>query len=356
MKQLSKFAALAALVLPLMVACNPKNDPDAPKNPQDEFKEWIDKGSENEVTVSEKNLCGIWQLVRHYSADAEQNYINSQNFDVGNYLEIINDNTFVDHVCDIKMTNSSNMYGTWDLVGKQASFKYKEDNVLAGGFHPTLEEAVNPYMVFRCEPEELALSYTSQGNLHGKNGSDSTGIITTFIVFKRLYELPKIPTPLNEVIIGTPWKVLSDTMYLGKYVTMQTDGFYGDVFQPVKVEQVNMLPKDAVITFAADSTVEVKAANGDVIGKGRYDNRGTSEVPSLLPETHMELWIDIQDEDGNGGYFYGDQDIIPGLPKSLHIFIDPSNDNRVVMHFEEQLPESEVQGELTTRGWVYHLE
>lgn len=358
MKKFFKFAALAALVLPLVVACKPKNDPDAPKDPDEEYQEWLDKGSENEVTVSEKNLCGIWQLFRTYAADSEQNYVGSQNYDEGNYLELSEDHTFVDYIRNVNSGNSAILQGTWDLLGKKVTIKYNADNVLPGGERSTLEEAfsgrINDYMVFRCEPEELALSFTSQGHLYTKDWKDSIGTITTFILFKRLYELPNIPKPLDKVVIGTPWKVLSDTMYLGKYNWVQDNSFMGSVYQPVKVEQTDMLPQNAVITFAPDSTVEVKAANGDLIGKAWYQIRSINPRSYLSTESHLEMWIDLEDE--NGGRPFDGSELIPGLPNSLNIFIDPSNAKRIIMHEEQPLPESEQKDGLTLRGWIYHLE
>ena len=354
MKKFFKFAALAALILPLMVACKTKNGPDDPKQPDEEFQEWIEEGSENEVTVSEKNICGIWKLCQKYTADADLNYLDGQNVDDPNNihcLEIKEDNTFIDYFYNSDLGTSKG-YGTWNLTGKQFSYEYTVSPESG-----SLKSVKNgKYMVFRCEPEELALSYSETTQRIWNNGKDSIGTITNFYIFKRLYELPEMPKPLAEVIVANPWKVLSDTMCLGKYVHTETESFFGDLYQPVKVEQTNMIPANAVITFAPDSTLEIKAANGDIIGKGRYDIRGISPRSYRSTESHPEMWIEIQDENGMGNYFYNGQEIIPGLPNTLYIFVDPSNENRIIAHEEQELPANEQKDGLTLRGWVYHLE
>jgi len=356
MKKIFKFAALAAFILPLMVACKTKNGPDDPKQPDEEFQEWIEEGSENEVTVSEKNICGIWKLCQKYTADADLNYLDGQNvddpYDNIHCLEIKEDNTFIDYFYNSGL-GTSNGYGTWNLTGKQFSYEYT--------VYPesgSLKSVLNgKYMVFRCEPEELALSYSETTQRIWNNGKDSIGTITYFSIFKRLYELPELPKPLAEVIVANPWKVLSDTMYLGKTVWVETESFMGDVYQPVKVEQTNMIPVNAVFTFAADSTMEIKDANGDIIGKGRYDIRRIgSSIYLSTDESHVEMWIDIQDEDGYGDFSHNGKEIIPGLPNTLNIFVDPSNENRIIVHEEQELPANEQKDGLTLRGWVYHLE
>lgn len=356
MKKFFKFAALAALILPLMVACKTKNGPDDPKQPDEEFQEWIEEGSENEVTVSEKNLCGIWTISQTFKADSENNYLSSQLYgDPNNIhcLEIKDDNTFVDYFYNSdEGTNKAK--GTWNLTGKQVTFDIEAN--LSDCCLPLWKQ--KKYMVFRCEPEELALSYSVEEPFQTRTGKDTMGIIVHYFVFKRLYELPEMPKPLEEVIVANQWKVLSDTMYLGKSVHVEDEstGFGGDLYQPVKVEQTNMLPQNAVITFAPDSTLEIKAANGDIIGKGRYDNRGRYRGYFLSTESHPELWVEIQDEDGNGDFFYNGKEIIPGLPNTLYIFVDPSNENRIIAHEEQELPANEQKDGLTLRGWVYHLE
>ena len=355
MKKLFKFAALAALVLPLMVACKPKNNPDDPdsyKQPNEEFQDWIEEGSQNEIPVSEKNLCGIWKLCQTYTADADLNYQDGQNVDDPNNmhcLEIKEDNTFIDYFYNSEL-GTSKSYGIWDLAGKQFSFEYTvypESGSLRG-----LQKG--KFMVFRCEPEELALSYSETIQRIWNNGKDSTGTITYFSIFKRLYELPQLPKTLAEVIAANQWKVLSDTMSLGKYVFVENEStnFAGDVYQPVKVEQTNMIPANAVITFAPDSTLEIKDANGDMIAKAMWEPRGYWWVTEFPGANIRTLSIRINEENE----VPLESQIIPGMPNNLEFYIDPSNDKRAALYEVESLSESEQKDGLTVRNWIYHLE
>ena len=355
MKKIFKIAALAALILPLFVACKSKNNPDDPgqwKDTEEKFNEWIEESSKNEIPVSEKNLCGIWKLCQTYTADAELNYMDGQNVDDPNnmhLLEIKNDNTFIDYFYNTDL-GTSKSYGIWDLAGKQFSFEYTvspEQGSLGG-------KSKGAFMVFRCEPEELALSYSETIQRIWNNGKDSTGTITYFSIFKRLYELPEMPKPLEEVIVANPWKVLSDTMYFGKYVHVEnaSNGFGGDVYQSVKVEQTNMIPANAVITFAPDSILEIKDANGDMIAKAMWEPRGHWWVTKFPGVSIRTLSIQFNDENGA----WHEEDIIPGMPNNLEFYIDPSNDKRAVLIKEQALPESEQKDGLVARSWIYHLE
>ena len=343
MKKQSLLAAVAALALPLMVACNPGNNPDAPKTADQEFEEWIEQGSENEVTVSEKNLCGIWQLTQSFTTDSAMNYSGGTAYKDGienHYLEIKDDHTFVDHFYS-EWDGSVKWNGTWDLVGKQVSFVYDEDPYEQ---RSSLPREKTDYKVYRPEPEELALTYTSE------SGEKEV----TFFIFNRLYQLPAIPAPLAESLVATPWKILSDTMYLDKYewVTMEERHFGGTIFKPVKVGKTDMLPRNALITFASDSTIKIVAANGDVIAEEKWSSRGN------LPSMDFAGWapvlrIYIQDAEG---VWSEDEEVIPGMPNNLYFWVDKSDNKKAVLYYEESLPEKEQTAEITARSWVYHLE
>ena len=354
MKKLYFFLTLC-LSMAVITSCKSKNEPnnpDTPQQPDEAFNEWIEEGSKDEIPVSEQNLCGIWQLTRTAEADGELNYLNGMAYDYDgselHFLEIKNDHSFIDYRLFEEATTKKD--GTWEITGKQMSFDIKVDpnNCSLPMWKQT------KYMVYRCEAEELALTCSEKGHLKTVSRQDSIGEITSFFIFKRLYELPELPVPLAEVIAATPWKVLSDTMYLGKYVYVsnESNGFGGDIYQPVKLEQTNMIPQNAVITFAPDLTLEIKEANGDVIAKATWEPRGLESLAEFPGVTRKVFTVHIKDENGA----WHEEDIIPGMPNSMYFYMDSSNDKRAVLTEMRPLSANETQGELSVRSWIYHIE
>ena len=136
MKKIFKFAALAALILPLIVACKPKNNPEDPNDPNNP-QNWVDSVGtkawyEDQITpkdslqgpVTVQNVKGIWRIYAEAVLDyvqPEYGIIESNSFvSVDTTLIVLNDDfSAIEYaVTQMAFTN----LGKWSLEGDTLIF------------------------------------------------------------------------------------------------------------------------------------------------------------------------------------------------------------------------------------------
>lgn len=146
MKKIFKFAALAALILPLVVACkkNGQNEPTSPENPNsyETMQDWLDYWSTpnetDEVALTAENMVGIWEIVGKVeeTTTGELNTIsiptvnNCKNFE---YLHLKPDFAFIRYFFYDKSGGGAEELvtekeeGTWNVSGKELNFIISND-------------------------------------------------------------------------------------------------------------------------------------------------------------------------------------------------------------------------------------
>lgn len=326
MKKTFQFALVALLALPLMFACNPKNDPDSPDNPVNQpgteewFEKWTEGDKEDKVDIKEESLIGIWQIAAfaytHEDSVAPlggNQYINDTYH--AYYLEFKQDKSYVYYEYDNGTLLKNE--GTWTLDKKKLTFLPSTHN--SGFFAPDGE-----YKIYLLEEERLVLSIP---DLHNDE-------ITDYYIYTRVKELPELPLTIDEQLTQNRWKVVSDSVFKYSY----EEGV-------IKVYQEELLQKNSVMVFNADSNVYVLDPNGKIIGSAKWAPRQIFD---------KDMYLDILTSEGKWPEDR-EKDLIPGLHNELEFF-PMREDGAVFEHMQTLSGEEAPGGGYRFKIWRYHVE
>lgn len=264
MKKLFYWAAMTAMVLPMMVACNPNktNDPDHPEFGSS--KEWADywlepKAGEG-VDITIQNLLGNWNLeataVLNNSTGAviKWNLVYSL-LDHAEYLELT-DNKYLYYAVDSVLAAESRLNPKGPEKTIPVKSAVKEHDWVLDGKTISLKDAegkkISEYAVYVLEKNRLVLT------------SPAAAGETGYWTFTRIVETPKIPSLLKS-LTGNSWRITKDSIIIANGPVVGTT----DTSIHIIGTKADILPADMFMTFSG------KEENGMgelVISEGKIDN------------------------------------------------------------------------------------
>ena len=89
MRKFFQLAAVAALVMPILVSCNPNdpNNPKKPNTPEGVLEYWTQPREDAALPVTVENMAGYWMLAYEATVDQGKNYA-TYSYD-GNLLDLM---------------------------------------------------------------------------------------------------------------------------------------------------------------------------------------------------------------------------------------------------------------------------
>ena len=243
MRKLFRLTALAALALPLMVACK-NNDPeeDYIQEQMEELEDIINTTEEEQLEITKENITGIWEyagyawgtsatnlntIVPKGDDDDDEYYtLHPNNSYEKNWVRKEHQACFMDqcYPTDMKFLITSD--GTWKLSDNKLQ--------LSG------EELNNYEIIHTLTKENLVISVSSPN----PNGDGTE--ITSFNIYKRITEMPELPNSLDEYLMRYNWVLESDSV-IYKHIIL--DEYNGVVSTDVIDTKVNQLKQNLIWQF-----------------------------------------------------------------------------------------------------------
>ena len=243
MRKLFRLTALAALALPLMVACK-NNDPeeDYIQEQMEELEDIINTTEEEQLEITRENITGIWEYAGYAwgtSATNLNTIVPKGDDDDDEYYTLHPNNSYESnrvrkehYACLMDQCYPTDMKF---LITSDGTWKLSDNKLQLSG-----EELNNYEIIHTLTKENLVISVSSPN----PNGDGTE--ITSFNIYKRITEMPELPNSLDEYLMRYNWVLESDSV-IYKHIIL--DEYNGVVSTDVIDTKVNQLKQNLIWQF-----------------------------------------------------------------------------------------------------------
>ena len=267
MRKFFQLAAVAALVMPVLVSCNPNdpNNPKKPNTPEGVLEYWTQPREDAALPVTVENMAGYWMLAYEATVDQGKNYATysydyeEQHLTQRIYWDLSASMTRTEYVIDTVYTYEAYLTGQWNNYRTPSSttntkeWMLKEDalHILNGG---------SIWTVRVLEQDRMVLSYTEDNQ-------------TRFLSFKRIQSIPTLPPSMADRLTQNAWRVAADTLIHSTLPLGVDDA------EIINIE-TKILPANTILSFRLNDGNDHDQL---IISEGTVENEKANYVCYITP-------------------------------------------------------------------------